>query len=185
MDLEKLANDTELIMADVLEKTGVKAGEVFVVGFSSSEVIGGVIGQNTSLEVGQVVIGKIFEMLKERHIYMAVQACEHLNRALLVESELAERKDWEVVTVVPALHAGGAGQVAAYPLFDNPVEVEHIVAKAGIDIGDTSIGMHVKHVQIPVRPVQRELGAAHVTALTSRPKKIGGERAQYEWHPQG
>ena len=78
------------------------------------------------------------------------------------------------------LHAGGSGQVAAYQLFKSPVEVEHIVAQAGLDIGDTSIGMHVKHVQIPVRPISKELGGAHVTALKSRPKLIGGERARYE-----
>ena len=116
----------------------------------------------------------------DKGIYLAVQACEHLNRALLIEEELAEKKDWEIVSVIPQLHAGGSGQVAAYQLFKSPVEVEHIVANAGLDIGDTSIGMHVKHVQIPVRPILRELGGAHVTALKSRPKLIGGERARYK-----
>ena len=118
--------------------------------------------------------------MSDKGIYLAVQACEHLNRALLIEEELAEKKDWEIVSVIPQLHAGGSGQVAAYQLFKSPVEVEHIVANVGLDIGDTSIGMHVKHVQNPVRPILRELGGAHVTALKSRPKLIGGERARYK-----
>ena len=145
-----------------------------------SEVNGGLIGHASSSEIGQVIVSVIHKTLSDKGIYLAVQACEHLNRALLIEEELAEKKDWEIVSVIPQLHAGGSGQVAAYQLFKSPVEVEHIVAKAGLDIGDTSIGMHVKHVQIPVRPILRELGGAHVTALKSRPKLIGGERARYK-----
>jgi uncharacterized protein (TIGR01440 family) len=179
--LAKIQEDTRTIMESVLELSGIKKGEIFVVGMSSSEVVGGVIGHASSRETGKAIMEVIHEMLTERGIWLAVQGCEHLNRALAVEEELAEKKDLEIVSVVPALHAGGSGQVAAFELMEHPVEVEHIVAKAGIDIGDTSIGMHIKHVQIPIRPVLRELGAAHVTALTSRPKKIGGERAQYTW----
>ncbi|GAK30503.1 hypothetical protein WOSG25_031000 [Weissella oryzae SG25] len=184
VELEKIKADTAAIIDDVLLQTGIKAGEIFVVGFSSSEVAGEKIGQGSSLEIGRAVMQVIHSKLTEKGIYLAVQACEHLNRALLVERELAEKKDLEIVTVVPALHAGGAGQVASYELMNDPVEVEFIVAKAGIDIGDTAIGMHVKHVQIPVRPAIKELGAAHVTALTSRPKKIGGERAVYRFEMQ-
>ncbi len=110
---------------------------------------------------------------------MAVQGCEHLNRALVVERELAMAKDLEIVNVLPTLHAGGSGQLAAFDYMKDPVEVEEIVAQAGIDIGDTSIGMHVKRVQVPLRPIIPELGGAHVTALASRPKLIGGARAEY------
>ncbi|MDR0920769.1 MAG: TIGR01440 family protein [Lactobacillales bacterium] len=179
--LEQLEKETRMIMEDVLTQSGIKTGEIFVVGLSSSEVVGGVIGKKSSREVGKVIISTIYEMLQERGIWLAVQGCEHLNRALAVEEELAEAKDFEIVSVVPSLHAGGSGQVSAFELFNNPVAIEHIVAKAGIDIGDTSIGMHIKHVQIPIRPQLRTLGGAHVTALTSRPKKIGGERARYTW----
>ncbi len=98
---------------------------------------------------------------------------------MVVEAELAERQQLEVVNVVPNLHAGGSGQVAAFKLMTSPVEVEEIVAHAGIDIGDTSIGMHIKRVQVPLIPISRELGGAHVTALASRPKLIGGARAGY------
>lgn len=175
--MEDLRHDTEQIVIDVLTQAQLKAGDIFVIGFSSSEVAGGVIGHNSSAEIGEIVMTTIHKLLNDRDIYMAVQGCEHINRALLVESELAEKKDLELVNVIPALHAGGSGQLAAYALMQAPVEVEHITAKAGIDIGDTAIGMHIKHVQIPIRPQQKELGGAHVTALTSRPKKIGGARA--------
>ncbi|MFS1014447.1 TIGR01440 family protein, partial [Enterococcus casseliflavus] len=109
----------------------------------------------------------------------AVQGCEHLNRALVVERELAIQKDLEIVNVLPSLHAGGSGQLAAFKYMKDPVEVEFITAQAGVDIGDTAIGMHIKHVQVPVRPILREIGKAHVTALASRPKLIGGARAAY------
>lgn len=180
MDLKQIKEETKTIIEDVIEKTEIKAGQIFVLGLSSSEVNGGTIGKNSSAEIGEVIVGTIYEALKAREIYLAVQACEHLNRALLVEQELADKKDLEIVSVVPQLHAGGSGQVAAYKLFKAPVEVEHLTAYAGLDIGDTSIGMHIKHVQIPVRPVLKELGGAHVTVLKSRPKLIGGERARYE-----
>lgn len=181
MDLEKIKNDTKLIIEDVIEQTGIKAGQLFVLGLSSSEVNGGLIGHASSREIGEVVVGEIYKSLDERDIHLAVQGCEHLNRALLMEADVAEKFGYDEVSVIPQLHAGGSGQVAAYQLFKQPVEVEHIIARAGLDIGDTSIGMHVKHVQIPVRPILRELGGAHVTALKSRPKLIGGERAKYEW----
>lgn len=179
MDLKEIKKQTRIDIIDVIEKSNIKSGQIFVLGLSSSEVNGGVIGKNSSAEIGQVIVGTIYDELIKRNIFLAVQACEHLNRALLVEREVAEKFNLEEVSVIPALHAGGSGQVAAFKLFNDPVEVEYIKAFAGIDIGDTSIGMHVKHVQIPVRPVLKEIGAAHVTALTSRPKLIGGERAQY------
>ena len=98
----------------------------------------------------------------------------------MVERELALKKDLEIVNVLPSLHAGGSGQLAAFKFMKDPVEVEFITAQAGLDIGDTAIGMHIKHVQVPIRPVKRELGGAHVTALASRPKLIGGARALYQ-----
>lgn len=179
MNLDQLAVETKEIIEDVIARSGIKAGQIFVLGLSSSEVAGGVIGQNSSLEIGQVIVKTILEVLNERGIYLAVQGCEHLNRALVVERELAERKDLEVVNVLPTLHAGGSGQLAAFDYMTDPVEVEFITGFAGLDIGDTAIGMHIKHVQVPLRPIRRELGGAHVTALTSRPKLIGGARAEY------
>lgn len=179
MDLAKIGAETRQIVLDVLEKAALVEGDIFVLGLSSSEVVGGHIGQNSSLEVGQVIVKTILDILEEKGIFLAVQGCEHLNRALVVERALANKKDLEIVNVLPTLHAGGSGQLAAFQYMKDPVEVEFIVARAGLDIGDTSIGMHVKHVQIPIRPILKELGAAHVTALASRPKLIGGARAAY------
>lgn len=175
-----LVADTQLIVRDILDRSGIKAGQIFVLGLSSSEVAGGVIGQASSQQVGQWLVQTILTDLQERGIYLAVQGCEHLNRALVVERELAERERLEIVNVIPQLHAGGSGMLAAYELMREPVVVEEITAHAGLDVGDTSIGMHVKRVQVPLRPIKRELGQAHVTALTSRPKLIGGQRAIYQ-----
>ena len=179
MDLQELKKQTQTILADVLEKTALSSGDIFVLGLSSSEVIGGHIGKNSSQEVGEVIVKTMLELLSERGLYLAVQGCEHVNRALVVEKELAQKRNLEIVNVLPTLHAGGSGQLAAFKYMNNPVEVEFITAQAGLDIGDTSVGMHVKHVQVPIRPILRELGGAHVTALASRPKLIGGARALY------
>ena len=179
MDLAKIGAETRQIVLDVLDKAALVEGDIFVLGLSSSEVVGGHIGQNSSLEVGQVIVKTILDILEEKGIFLAVQGCEHLNRALVVERALANKKDLGIVNVLPTLHAGGSGQLAAFQYMKDPVEIEFIVAQAGLDIGDTAIGMHVKHVQIPIRPILKELGAAHVTALASRPKLIGGARSAY------
>lgn len=183
MDLRALANQTRVIVDDIIERSAIKKGQIFVLGLSSSEVAGGLIGKNSSAEIGEVIVKTLLEELTERGIYLAVQGCEHLNRALTVERELAEKKDLEIINVIPNLHAGGSGQVAAFKFMQDPVEVEEIVAHAGLDIGDTFIGMHVNRVQVPLIPVQRELGGAHVTALASRPRLIGGARATYTADP--
>lgn len=179
MEKAQLKETLTTIVQDVLKEAELKSGDVFVLGCTTSEIVGGMIGKSSSKEVGEWVIETLKEILDPKGIYLAVQGCEHINRALVVERELAEKKDWEIVHVKPVLHAGGSCSVAAFEQFKDPVEVEHIVAQAGVDIGDTSIGMHVKHVQVPVRPSIKELGGAHVTALRSRAKYIGGPRASY------
>lgn len=178
-DLKQIKTDLINIAEDVLTQTNSKAGDIFVIGCSSSEVIGGVIGKNSSEEVGKLIAETLIELFDSKGIYLAFQGCEHINRSLTVENELAQKLNLEIVSVVPKLHAGGSCATAAYLKMKNPVVVEYIVADAGIDIGDTSIGMHIRHVQIPIRPRLKELGSAHVTALGHRPKKIGGERAEY------
>ncbi|HFX3751616.1 TIGR01440 family protein [Enterococcus faecium] len=176
---KELKDQLTEIVNDILAEAHLKKGDLFVLGCSTSEVVGGHIGKNSSAEVGQWIIRTLKELLDPKEIALAVQGCEHLNRALVVERTVAEAKNFEIVSVVPALHAGGACSVAAFDQFNDPVEVEHVVGQAGIDIGDTSIGMHIKHVQVPVRPRLKTLGHAHVTALRSRPKYIGGPRANY------
>ena len=180
IEKEQLIHELTTITQEVLAKAQLKAGDIFVLGCSTSEIAGGVIGKNSSQEIGEWVVETLLAILSEQQIFLAVQGCEHLNRALVVERAAQERYNLEEVAVVPQLHAGGACSVAAFRYFNEPVEVEHLVAKAGIDLGDTSIGMHIKHVQVPIRPSIRELGGAHVTALYSRPKYIGGPRAKYE-----
>ncbi|MCZ1963838.1 TIGR01440 family protein [Enterococcus faecium] len=176
---KELKDQLTEIVNDILAEAHLKKGDLFVLGCSTSEVVGGHIGKNSSAEVGQWIIRTLKELLDPKEIALAVQGCEHLNRALVVERTVAEAKNFEIVSVVPALHAGGACSVAAFDQFNDPVEVEHVVGQAGIDIADTSIGMHIKHVQVPVRPRLKTLGQAHVTALRSRPKYIGGPRANY------
>ncbi|MEO1770624.1 TIGR01440 family protein [Candidatus Enterococcus ferrettii] len=179
MEKKELKESLTTIVHEILNESDLKSGNVFVLGCTTSEIVGGMIGKKSSKEVGEWVIETLKEILDLRGIYLAVQGCEHINRALVVEREIAEKKDWEIVNVRPVLHAGGSCSVAAFEQFTDPVEVEHVVAQAGIDIGDTSIGMHIKHVQVPVRPSIKELGGAHVTALRSRAKYIGGPRANY------
>lgn len=175
--IEQIKEQVRQATEELLEVSGLKKGDIFVLGGSSSEVVGGIIGKDSSEEVGFAVIEEIHSILDKEGIFLAVQGCEHINRSLVIEREIAEKKDYEIVNVVPALHAGGAMSMAAYKLFKDPVMIEHVVAKAGLDIGDTSIGMHVKFVQVPVRLKVKEIGKAHLTALRSRDKLVGGERA--------
>ena len=183
MELTEIKEKTLQALNELLEQANLKKDDIFVLGMSTSEIQGQHIGKHSNIDIGRTVVNTINDRLKEIGVYLAVQGCEHLNRALVVEESVAEKNNLEIVTVYPSLHAGGAGQIAAFEAFDNPVEVEHITAKAGMDIGDTSIGMHVKFVQIPVRTSVTEIGKAHVTFLRSRPKLIGGQRAKYTWDP--
>lgn len=180
MELENLEKDLTQMIQEVLSAAKLRPGDLFVLGCSTSEVVGGHIGKDSDPQVGQRIVKTILSQLKPLGVNLAVQGCEHINRSCVVERKVAEEKGFEIVSVVPAIHAGGSCSIAAFDQFDDPVEVEHIVAQAGIDIGDTSIGMHVKFVQVPVRPTKKELGSAHVTALRTRPKYVGGPRAQYQ-----
>ena len=123
MDLQELKKQTQIILTDVLEKSALSSGDIFVLGLSSSEVIGGHIGKNSSQEVGEVIVKTMLELLSERGLYLAVQGCEHVNRALVVEKELAQKQNLEIVNVLPTLHAGGSGQLAAFKYMNTPVEV--------------------------------------------------------------
>ena len=117
-------------------------------------------------------------MTCEKGIYLAAQCCEHLNRAIIIEQEAVPFA--EIVNVVPQPKAGGSFGTTAYKTFAHPVAVEEIKADAGIDIGDTLIGMHLKKVAVPVRLEHHEIGSAHIVAARVRPKYIGGERAHYD-----
>ena len=176
---EKVYQTAYQAAAELIETAGMKAGQILVVGCSTSEVGGEKIGTYSSPELAAKVFGGIYAAVQEKGIYLAAQCCEHLNRALVTEREVMEKFGWEEVTVRPMPHAGGSMATAAYDNFTDPVVVESIKAHLGIDIGQTLIGMHLKRVAVPVRLAQKTIGAAIVTAARTRPPLIGGERAHY------
>ena len=156
-----------------------KPGQIFVVGCSTSEVIGNKIGTGGSSEAAVAMFKALKAVTDKYHLFLAVQCCEHLNRALVVEAAAAERYGLEEVTVRPVPKAGGAMGTAAYENFAEPVVVEKITAHLGLDIGQTLIGMHLKRVVVPVRLQHKFIGEAVLTAARVRPPLVGGERAQY------
>ncbi|MEE0353790.1 TIGR01440 family protein [uncultured Treponema sp.] len=178
-NIPEISSQTEKIIAELLASHPQKKGSFFVIGCSTSEVAGGSIGKDSSAEIGKAIFTAAERILTEKGIFLACQCCEHLNRALVVERECAEKYGLDEVSVVPWIHGGGSFATAAYYAFKEPVVVEHIKAAAGLDIGSTLIGMHLKEVAVPVHPKQKFVGKAYVTAAYSRPKLIGGERARY------
>lgn len=167
-----------LAAGDLIEKAQLKKGDIVVVGCSTSEVLGSKIGSNSSPETAKILFESIYGVLKEKGIYLAAQCCEHLNRAIIVERDAVPFAD--AVNVVPQPKAGGSFATEAYSHFENPIAVEEIKADAGIDIGSTLIGMHLKKVAVPVRLEVKTIGEAPVTAARTRPKFIGGIRAKYD-----
>ncbi|MDH5162818.1 TIGR01440 family protein [Heyndrickxia oleronia] len=178
-DLLQWEKQLEQILNDFSSQVTFKKGHVLVVGCSTSEVIGKRIGTAGSDDVAAMIYKHIMRFATQHSLFLAFQCCEHLNRSLVIEREIAERRGWEEVNVVPVKTAGGAMATYAYQHFNDPMIVEFIQADAGIDIGDTFIGMHLKHVVVPIRVVQKSIGSAHVTLATTRPKLIGGARAVY------
>ena len=166
--------------AQLFEVAKMKEGELLVVGCSSSEIGAEKIGTHSSAEIGQAVFEGIKGELDRQGVFLAAQCCEHLNRALILEEEAAERYGYEQVNVVPQPKAGGSFATAAYHSFTHPAAVEHIRAAAGMDIGDTLIGMHLQEVAVPVRIEQRQIGAARVICARTRLKFTGGARAAYD-----
>lgn len=164
---------------ELLEVAKLAKGQLMVVGCSTSEVGGAGIGTFSSPELAEVVFSGIYRAANEAGVYLVAQCCEHLNRALILEEAAAEKYGYEVVNVVPQPKAGGSFATAAYKSFEQPVAVEHIKAHAGMDIGDTLIGMHLRDVAVPVRISTKRIGEAHVVCARTRAKFIGGERAIY------
>jgi uncharacterized protein (TIGR01440 family) len=177
--LEQLRNQLRVILTDFHQQAPLEKGDIFVVGCSTSEVIGERIGTCGTMEVAELIFQELSSFATNQGIRLAFQCCEHLNRALVVEKAIAREYQLDVVTVTPVRSAGGALPTYAYHNMENPVVVEFIKAAGGIDIGDTFIGMHVKHVAVPIRSSMKSLGHAHVTLARTRPKLIGGDRAVY------
>ena len=179
---QQIKEEARQAVTELLAQAKLRKGDVFVVGCSSSEIVGGHIGKDSSLEAAQAVYAGIAPVLAQQGIWLAAQCCEHLNRAIIIEREAAEKYGWEEVCVVPRPHAGGSWATTCWKQFRDPIAVEEIRAHAGIDIGGTLIGMHLKKVAVPVRLPQNHIGSAILLAARVRPKFIGGERAIYDEH---
>ena len=163
---------------ELCEVAGLQKGDILVVGCSTSEVVGSKIGTNSDFDTAEEIFEGIYSVLKQKGIYLAVQCCEHLNRAIVTQREavpFAER-----VNVIPQKKAGGSLATVAYSRLKNAIVVEEIKADAGIDIGNTLIGMHLKRVAVPVRLSSSKIGEASIVCARVRPKFIGGERAIYD-----
>ena len=174
----ELYKQTQAVMEEFGEKAKLKKGDIIVIGCSTSEIIGSKIGTDSSPETAKIVFEAMYEYAMQKGIYIAVQCCEHLNRAIVVEREAVPFA--EIVNVVPQPKAGGSMATQAYAHFTNPVVVEEIKADAGIDIGLTLIGMHLKKVAVPLRLENNKIGEALLVAARTRAKYIGGSRAIYK-----
>ncbi|WP_026572673.1 TIGR01440 family protein [Bacillus sp. UNC438CL73TsuS30] len=178
--IKKWEQELEAILSEFNDQADLKPGQLLVVGCSTSEVMGEKIGTSGTLEVAEMIFRQLKQFQEQTGIRLAFQCCEHLNRALVIERATADERRLEEVSVVPVRKAGGAMATYAFEKMTDAVVVEFIKADAGIDIGQTFIGMHLKHVAVPVRVKQKMVGHAHVTLARTRPKLIGGERAVYE-----
>ena len=177
--MDNIEEQARKAVIEVIEKSKITNGELFVVGCSSSEIIGETIGKGSSPETAETVFNAIYDELSKRGIYLAAQCCEHLNRALVIERDAAAKFGYECVNVIPQPKAGGSFATAAFKHFNAPVCVEKVSAKAGMDIGETLIGMHIAPVCVPLRISVKNIGCANVICARSRLKYIGGSRAIY------
>ena len=176
---EQIKEQAERAVRELLEVSKLQPGDLLVIGCSSSEIMGERIGKGSSMEAAQAVYEGIAPVLEEKGILLAAQCCEHLNRALIVERSTAEKFGYEPVNVRPWAHAGGSFATTVWEHMEQPAAVEHVRAHAGMDIGDTLIGMHLREVAVPVRLSIRKIGEASLVCARTRPRFIGGERARY------
>ena len=181
MDHQKIYNQTAEAVDELLDENrpGFNPVRLLAIGCSSSEIAGGVIGHDSAYEYGEAVAQAVLDIASERGFAPAFQCCEHLNRALVMERYAAEHFGYEFVCAVPRKKAGGSLATAAWKRMDDPVLVEAVRADAGLDIGLTLIGMHLRSVAVPIRLKRGRIGEAVVTAARTRPRLIGGERARY------
>jgi uncharacterized protein (TIGR01440 family) len=181
IDINEIKSEIERSVRELIDIAKLEEEDIFVVGCSSSEIAAHMIGTYSSEEIGKVVFTTIKSVCDEKGIFLAAQCCEHLNRAVIVEKKCAQRYGLTRVNVVPVLKAGGSFGTAAYNGFENAYAVESLERKAtaGMDIGDTFIGMHMRDVVVPVRVHTDRIGNAHVTFARTRAKFVGGDRAVY------
>ena len=177
--MNEIKNQLTAAANSLLSVAQMKKGDILVVGCSTSEVLGEKIGSYGSLDVAAQLYAALDEALAPQGIFLAAQCCEHLNRAIIIEEEAARLYNLEIVNAVPHAHAGGSFATTVYGMMKKPVTVETVKAHAGIDIGDTLIGMHLRAVAVPVRCEVKKIGEANLVMARTRAKYIGGERAKY------
>jgi len=175
LDINETVRNTALELCD---KAKLKPGQTVIVGCSSSEILGHKIGTRSNEEIGAEVFNALQSVFSKYGVELAAQCCEHLNRAIIVEQKTAT--GFSIVNAVPVVGAGGAFAAAAYKGFSNPVALESFRADAGLDIGGTLIGMHLKHVAVPLRLNIKQIGEASIIAARTRPPLIGGNRTCYD-----
>ncbi|MDE7222907.1 MAG: TIGR01440 family protein [Acetatifactor sp.] len=178
--LEDIQAQMQSVLEELYAAAHLEQGDILVIGCSSSEVAGSRIGTCSSEEIGECLFQTACGFCREKEIYLACQCCEHLNRSLIVEKACMKEYRLARVNVVPQLKAGGSFATAAYRNMQEPVAVEQISAQAGVDIGDTLIGMHLAAVAVPLRPSQQMIGQAHVVCARTRARYVGGSRAAYD-----
>lgn len=176
--VEQIRNDARNAALELIDSAHLKKGQIVVVGCSTSETLGNLVGSHSVPEVGKAIYEGLASAFSPAGIFIAAQCCEHLNRAIIIERDAT--RDAEIVNVVPQPKAGGSFATACYGAFKEPVALEHIKADAGLDIGGTLIGMHLREVAVPLRLKQNHIGKAILLAARTRPKFIGGERAHYD-----
>ena len=179
MELSELTAQARKATEELLEAAHLETGDVFVVRCSSSESRGGRIGHDSSMEVAAAVLAGVLPPLQEQGVYLAAQCCEHLNRSIVIEREVAKQYGCQIVAAVPQPHAGGSWATNCWRTFKDPVLVEEVKAAAGMDIGGTLIGMHLRRVAVPVRLSMDHIGEAILLCARTRPPFIGGSRAVY------
>lgn len=179
MDYTQLTAQARQATEELLEAAHLGTGDIFVVGCSSSEIMGGHIGHDSSMEAAAAVLAGVLPPLQEQGVYLAAQCCEHLNRAIVLEREAAKAYGCQIVAAIPQPHAGGSWATSCWRAFKDPVLVEEVRAAAGMDIGGTLIGMHLRRVAVPVRLSLDHIGQAILLCARTRPPFIGGARAVY------
>ena len=179
IELSELTAQARRATEELLEAAHLETGDIFDVGCSSSEIRGGRIGHDSSMEVAAAVLAGVLPPLQEQGVYLAAQCCEHLNRSIVIEREVAKQYGCQIVAAIPQPHAGGSWATNCWRTFKDPVLVEEVKAAAGMDIGGTLIGMHLRRVAVPVRLSMDHIGEAILLCARTRPPFIGGSRAVY------
>ena len=177
--LNQIVCDTATATEELIKAAGLRAGQILVVGCSSSEMVGQRIGKGSSMEAAGALVDTLMPILSKYGIFLAAQCCEHLNRSIVIEREAAKANGYQIVSAIPQPHAGGSWATNCWQRFNDPVLVEEVRAAAGMDIGGTLIGMHLRRVAVPVRLSMDHIGQAILLCARTRPPFIGGSRAVY------